>query len=240
MHGRVDSGGWSYYRRVVEWRSAGTLEYEYVRSDAAPLAMPRAFVLCFLLCLPAHASSSHGTGVAVSTTGSSALLSLAQVELERYSRAAVATADGEGAAGPNSGRGTLATPTLRLWVLDLSNLVDAEDATEQLQQCIGATPAELGLRPQEHVVHRCAEPSSIGEVRFVLAGGDHIGALYAAYYFVEHVFGVAFSIAGDRLPSPRTLADILRHAQKLDGLGTVVSPRFALRGIQPFHDFRGD
>lgn len=193
-------------------------------------------LLCLLLPSMLLATSHASSGVqrvAVSTTGgSSALLRLATVELERYMYQTAIVADDA------SGGGTPVTPTLRLWVLDLSNHVAAEQAAAVLHRCTGTNHAGLELHPQEHVVHRCHKPSD--DTHFVMAGGDDMGALYATYYFVEHVLGVGFSIAGDRVPSPRTLDSILRRAQQLDCLGSVVAPRFSLRGIQPFHDFRGE
>jgi len=187
-------------------------------------------LLCVLLHSMLLATSHAASGVqrvAVSTTGgSSALLRLASVELERYMYQTTVIADDASGVG-----------TLRLLVLDLSNRKAAEQATAALYRCTGTNHASLELHPQEHVVHRCHEHSD--DTHFVMAGGDDIGALYATYYFVEHVLGVAFSISGDRVPSPRTLDSILRRAQQLDFLGRVVSPRFSLRGIQPFHDFRG-
>ena len=63
----------------------------------------------------------------------------------------------------------------------------------------------------------------------LLAGGDDLGVLYAAYRFAEH-FGARFYLHGDVLPdNPAPL--------RLPVLDERSQPIFALRGIQPFHDF---
>lgn len=62
-----------------------------------------------------------------------------------------------------------------------------------------------------------------------LVGGDDVGTLYAAYRFAEHL-GVRFFLHGDLVPSGRTTLDL----PPLDERGV---PRFATRGILPFHDF---
>ena len=67
--------------------------------------------------------------------------------------------------------------------------------------------------------------------------------------FVELALHVSFSSGGDRLPARRPgLAALLGRARRAaavsaapaagGGFGAVSTPRFALRGIQPFHDFR--
>jgi hypothetical protein len=63
----------------------------------------------------------------------------------------------------------------------------------------------------------------------LLAGGDDVGTLYAAYRFAE-LLGVRFYLHGDVIPDDQvswTLPVLDEHA----------APLFALRGIQPFHDF---
>ena len=62
-----------------------------------------------------------------------------------------------------------------------------------------------------------------------IVGGDAVGALYGTYRFAEKL-GVRFGIDEDILPQER-----------LDGgmpeIEETGKPRFALRGLQPFHDF---
>lgn len=62
-----------------------------------------------------------------------------------------------------------------------------------------------------------------------ISGGSEMGTLYGAYRFCEHL-GIRFYLHGDTIPDgqvPFELRDI--HETR--------SPLFALRGIQPFHDF---
>ncbi|MGD0094793.1 MAG: malectin domain-containing carbohydrate-binding protein, partial [Planctomycetota bacterium] len=67
-----------------------------------------------------------------------------------------------------------------------------------------------------------------GNVVLVL-GGDDVGTLYGAYRLAE-LLGVRFYLEGDVVPDTRTALE----TRNLDETG---KPLFALRGIQPFHDF---
>jgi len=78
------------------------------------------------------------------------------------------------------------------------------------------------LRAQQYVV------KSDGH-RAWLVGGDDLGTLYAAYRFVERL-GIRFYLHGDVIPDGRIAAVLPR----IDETG---KPLFAVRGIQPFHDF---
>lgn len=114
--------------------------------------------------------------------------------------------------------------------------------------------------PEAHVVELCGDDSPSGRhgaPHFMLAGTGERGLLYAAYRFAELALHVSFSSGGDRLPAQAVgLAELLHRARGSvaaaaatssapaaaggrDGsFGTVATPRFGLRGIQPFHDFR--
>ena len=63
-----------------------------------------------------------------------------------------------------------------------------------------------------------------------ITGGDGLGTLYGAYRFAEHL-GVRFYLHGDVIPDERL---VNWRLPELDETG---KPLFALRGIQPFHDF---
>ncbi len=63
----------------------------------------------------------------------------------------------------------------------------------------------------------------------VLCGGSDISTLYAAYRFAEHL-GVRFYLHGDVIPDEKT-------SFQMPQLNEIRKPLFALRGIQPFHDF---
>lgn len=70
----------------------------------------------------------------------------------------------------------------------------------------------------------------VGKRRHCLVvGGDGVGTLYAAYRLAEW-FGARFYLHGDVLP------DVHRRLEISD-LDESAAPLFALRGIQPFHDF---
>jgi len=88
---------------------------------------------------------------------------------------------------------------------------------------------ESGVRtlgPQQYVLKTLR-----GRDRKVLAviGGDDVGTLYGAYRLAERL-GVRFYLHGDTVPDRR----IPLALPDLDERG---KPFFALRGIQPFHDF---
>lgn len=68
-----------------------------------------------------------------------------------------------------------------------------------------------------------------GHSTLLIIGGDDTGLLYGAYRFAE-LLGARFYLHGDVLPdqqTPFTIPQIDEHSK----------PLFALRGIQPFHDF---
>ena len=62
-----------------------------------------------------------------------------------------------------------------------------------------------------------------------ITGGSDLAVLYGAYAFAEKL-GVRFQLDGDVLPDARI-------ALALPQLDETHAPLFALRGIQPFHDF---
>ena len=62
-----------------------------------------------------------------------------------------------------------------------------------------------------------------------IVGGDEVGTLYGAYRFAEKL-GVRFGLDEDVLPDERLSGD-------LPDANETAKPRFALRGLQPFHDF---
>ena len=60
-------------------------------------------------------------------------------------------------------------------------------------------------------------------------GGDEVGTLYGAYRFAEKL-GIRFGLDGDVVPDERLSGD-------WPEVNETGKPRFALRGLQPFHDF---
>ena len=160
-----------------------------------------------------------------SVQGLQLLLDLSQLELERYGSL---TLTGDESSGP----------------LQLELALADSFATST--RCIGGSTLlpSKGLRPQEHAILRCAGTAGQAGTpgpHFALVGGDAQGVLYATYLFAEKHLGVSFSIGGDRLPAlRRPVAAVVARADAsgVAALLTVATPKFMLRGIQPFHDFR--
>jgi len=103
---------------------------------------------------------------------------------------------------------------------------------EQLGGVGGASAKRVAeLQPSEHLIlTQRDDPLTV-----LVAGGDGQGALYAAYFFAHEVLGVHFSIAGDVLPAAN--ATRLPDAAGWGEIDLADSPRFPLRGLQPFYNF---
>jgi hypothetical protein len=82
------------------------------------------------------------------------------------------------------------------------------------------------LKPEQYVLKTVERQ---GRRVVLIAGGDAVGTLYGAYRFAEHL-GVRFYLHGDVVPDERI-------PLALPVLDEQAAPLFALRGIQPFHDF---
>ncbi len=104
------------------------------------------------------------------------------------------------------------------------------------------------LGPQQYLLQTV---EARGRSVALVAGGDDLGTLYGAYRLAERL-GVRFYLHGDVIPDdalrqPAGAGDGRKGAERLRGdaapglalprLGEVGRPLFALRGIQPFHDF---
>jgi hypothetical protein len=87
---------------------------------------------------------------------------------------------------------------------------------------------ELGSRlgPQQFTLKTT---SSDGQRIWWIVGGDEVGVLYGAYRFAEKL-GIRFGLDEDVVPDERLAGD-------WSELNETGKPRFALRGLQPFHDF---
>jgi hypothetical protein len=83
-----------------------------------------------------------------------------------------------------------------------------------------------GLAPQERLLVTVRRP---GHAALLVTGGDDAGVLYAAYRLAEHL-GVRFGLHGDTIPDER-------RPLTVPDLDEASRPLFAIRGIQPFHDF---
>jgi hypothetical protein len=88
-----------------------------------------------------------------------------------------------------------------------------------------------GLAPQSYCLKTLspAQSPGAGGALLLVIGGDDAGTLYAAYGFAERL-GVRFYLHGDVIPDEQEPWEM----PVLDERG---APLFALRGIQPFHDF---
>ncbi|MFH1069997.1 MAG: alpha-glucuronidase family glycosyl hydrolase, partial [Candidatus Glassbacteria bacterium] len=83
-----------------------------------------------------------------------------------------------------------------------------------------------GLKTEEY---RLKTVRYEGRPCLLVAGGDEVGTLYGAYRLAERL-GVRFYLHGDEVPDSQMAASL----PEVDETGR---PLFALRGIQPFHDF---
>ena len=87
--------------------------------------------------------------------------------------------------------------------------------------------AVAALKPEQYLLKTLARPRG-GRI-LVIAGGDDVGALYGVYRFAEHL-GVRFTLNADTIPDRRV-------APGIPSLNETGKPLFAIRGVQPFHDF---
>lgn len=72
--------------------------------------------------------------------------------------------------------------------------------------------------------------SSITSTQLFIVGASDIGCLYGVYKFIEST-GIGFALDEDIIPDNK-----IRNIN-LSGFNKSYTPSFALRGIQPFHDF---
>ena len=109
-------------------------------------------------------------------------------------------------------------------------------------QLAQAVRSEL-LAPDSHVVHTLKSTASTtkgaagvggpGRV-IVCVGATPRASLYAVYSLME-LLGVRYYLHGDVLPSQPN-ASLLTFAN-IAPLSETYTPRFSVRGLQPFHDF---
>ena len=79
------------------------------------------------------------------------------------------------------------------------------------------------------VIHSDSSQADEGRSVLLIAGHDDLGTLYGAYRFAEHL-GIGFGLAGDVIPDGTIPLE-------LEGYNEVAVPRFATRGVLPYHDF---
>ncbi|MCX6880230.1 MAG: hypothetical protein NTW21_41465 [Verrucomicrobia bacterium] len=104
-----------------------------------------------------------------------------------------------------------------------ADLGDRIVVTRKDRAMCGELGQELG--PQQFTLKTATVD---GTTSRTIVGGDELGTLYGAYRFAEQL-GVRFELDGDVVPdAPMTT---------WPGLDETGKPRFAVRGLQPFHDF---
>jgi len=102
-----------------------------------------------------------------------------------------------------------------------------------VQVAAAGTPWQLnlaGLHPEEYLLAIRAPARPSEQPVLVVAGGDAVGTLYAAYRLAERL-GVRFYLEGDVVPDTPVEPAIALPAPEGG------KPLFGQRGIQPFHDF---
>ena len=107
-------------------------------------------------------------------------------------------------------------------------LVNASDGPGRLPGGVRIPEAAARLLHEEYFIGT-VPAGKAGNLHLVI-GGDSAGLLYGAYAFAE-ALGVRFYLDGDVVPDRRIAPERIRVAPKRG------SPLFAIRGIQPFHDF---
>ena len=107
-------------------------------------------------------------------------------------------------------------------------LIGAKDRPEIVAMaCDAACKSAInGLQPQQYLLKTTV--ISNNNVLLII-GGDPAGTLYGAYAVAEKL-GVRFYLHGDVVPEKRIPCE-------LPVMDEIRKPLFALRGIQPFHDF---
>jgi hypothetical protein len=83
-----------------------------------------------------------------------------------------------------------------------------------------------GLKPEEFCLRSFLFKD---DPCLIICGGDSIGMLYGAYRFAE-IIGARFYLHGDVIPETKIGFNISE-------INEIQKPMFALRGIQPYHDF---
>jgi hypothetical protein len=173
------------------------------------------FVLLALWVLLANKGNADQTITVITPAHSTPLLTLAARETVRYEYLRTGHLLPIHATDKPSGDGAIVIGIKGDHLLD-SLVLDSKTQTQ-----IAA------LKSQQYLLKTLTDAQ--GTQRLLIAGGDGVGALYGTYRFIEHL-GVRFYIQGDAIPD----ALIPLALPVVDEVG---KPLFALRGIQPFHDF---
>ncbi len=117
----------------------------------------------------------------------------------------------------------------RLDQLASADLVVGDKTNPAILKVCGAQACQrqvMALGPQEYLLQSIQYS---GRQLFLIVGGDSVGTLYGAYRFIE-LMGIRFYLHEDVIPDDRM-------EWPLQSVSETGKPLFAMRGIQPFHDF---
>jgi hypothetical protein len=177
-------------------------------------------LLCLLCGLAVNKTLAAPPAAIVCDKGYSPLEKLAAKEVRRYiylrtgKLLPIVLPDG----GATLPKGSLIVVSTKDHLTAISTQPDAETA-KVMAEVKSLAPQQFLLKTWTHG----------DRTALLVVGGDPIGTLYGAYRFAE-TLGVRFYLHGDVLPDKQVSLEM----PMLDETG---KPLFALRGIQPFHDF---
>ena len=177
----------------------------------------RLLLLCALTCAPgaAGAAEQDATGAIVCPGDASMTEALAAKEVRRYVYLRT------GKLLPIIGKIPPAGGGVSIVVASRDRAILKTPAAEGKLAAVVAA-----LKPQHYLLKTVVRS---GRRTALIVGGDGVGTLYGAYRFAERL-GVRFYLHGDVVPDRRA-------GLVLPDLDERGAPLFALRGIQPFHDF---
>jgi len=121
--------------------------------------------------------------------------------------------------------------------LRTGKLLSVKEGNDVVPSCI-----YIGRKDRNPIQQACSDATNLAAGSFllktvavnggnavILTGADDVATLYATYRFAEHL-GVRFYLDGDGVPDKEIPLEVPLLDEKK-------APLFALRGIQPFHDF---
>jgi hypothetical protein len=176
---------------------------------------------------PAASAGSTQSAIIVSPQGASAMEQLAAREVRRY----VYLRTGRLLPMVTESSGSLAEPELIVVARKDRPLVRAIAGSEVATALETLAPQSYRVMtiPNRQALSKQRRTSTVQPRALLVTGGDDAGTLYAAYQLAE-TLGVRFYLHGDVIPEERM-------DWKLPEVDVQGKPLFALRGIQPFHDF---
>jgi hypothetical protein len=95
---------------------------------------------------------------------------------------------------------------------------------------VNSLKKHTGIKVNQQLSGEAYQLLSTPNKGLLIIGGSEIATLYGAYKFLEST-GIGFTLDEDIIPERKLTA------VTLSGFNKIYQPSFALRGIQPFHDF---